>query len=62
LQECSEISVASFLNVLDGTGGDFIGVFELIAVTDETRALVNPENSEMLHDLFAEVCHDDSRQ
>lgn len=58
LQEGSEISVASFLNVLDGTGGDFEGVFEVFAVTDDGRTLVNPQNRDMLHDLFSEACQE----
>lgn len=58
LQEGSEISIAGFLNVLDGTGGDFEGAFEVFAVTETGRTLVNPQNTDMLHDLFAEACQE----
>ncbi len=56
IQECAQATVFHFLNVLDGTGGDFEGVFEVYAVTEETRSLVNPQNADMLHDLFSEAC------
>jgi hypothetical protein len=58
LQECSEATVFHFLNVLDGTGGDFEGVFEVYAVTEESSVLLNLQNTDMLHDVFSEVCEE----
>lgn len=57
LQECAEATTLHFLNLIDGTGGSFEGVFEIVAVDgDESRTIINPENTDMLHDLFSEVC------
>ncbi|MFC5863486.1 hypothetical protein ACFPT7_14365 [Acidicapsa dinghuensis] len=57
LQECAEATAFHFLNLIDGTGGSFEGVFEIVAVDgDESRTIINPENTDMLHDLFSEVC------
>jgi len=42
--------------LLDGVGGSYEGVFEVVAVDGEDRVVVNPENTEMLHDTFSDVC------
>jgi len=52
LQECAELSAVSFLGVLDGIGS-YEGTFRLIAMDAKgNRTVVNPENGEMLHDVF----------
>ena len=56
LQDAAELSVAGVLCVLDGVGGNYDGTFELYSVeSDETKHLINPENSEMLHDIYSEL-------
>ena len=57
--ECAELTGFGFMTFLDGVGGDTEGVFELVQVVGEDRNILNPENSEMLHDLFSEVCERD---
>ena len=55
LQECAELSAVTFLNVLDGIGS-YEGSFRLIAMDAKgNRTVVNPENGEMLHDVFYDV-------
>ena len=55
LQECAELSAVAFLGVLDGIGS-YEGSFKLIAMDEKgDRTVVNPENSEMLHDVFYDV-------
>ena len=55
LQECAELSAVAFLGVLDGIGS-YEGSFKLIAMDAKgDRTVVNPENSEMLHDVFYDV-------
>jgi hypothetical protein len=59
LQECAELSVSSLFALIDGVAGEYEGVFEIVAVeSPEQRTVINPENTEMLHDVFAEVCAD----
>jgi hypothetical protein len=53
---CAEMTAASIFTFLDGVGGDSEGVFEIVEVVGDERTTLNPENSEMLHDLFSEVC------
>ena len=59
LQECAELSVSSLFALIDGVAGDYKGVFEIVAVSAGQRTTINPANTEMLHDVFAEVCADD---
>jgi len=55
LQECAELSAIAFLGVLDGIGS-YEGSFKLIAMDAKgDRTVVNPENGEMLHDVFYDV-------
>jgi hypothetical protein len=56
LEECAEKTVFGMFCFIDGVGGDSEGVFEIVEVIDEQRDTLNPENSEMLHDLFSDVC------
>lgn len=59
LEDCAERAVASFFTLLDGVGGSHEGVFEVLAVdSDDQRTILNPQNTEMLHDLFSEVCEE----
>jgi hypothetical protein len=52
-----------FFTLLDGVSGPFEGVFEVVAIdSDERRQIVNPENTDMLHDLFSEICEEDRHQ
>ena len=56
LQECAEATSFHFFNLINGTGGDFEGVFEIVAVEDgDSRTTINPENTDMLHDWFSEI-------
>ena len=56
LQDAAEFSIAGALCVLDGVGGNYNGTFELYSFeSDETKHLVNSENSEMLHDIYSEL-------
>ena len=56
LQECAELSVFGFLTLLDGVGGPYPGVFQIIALDgEENRTLLNPEDGEMLHDTFSKL-------
>ena len=60
LQDCVELSALSFCCLIDGVGGNWEGVFKVYAVdAREQRTLLNPENSDMLHDLLSEVCAED---
>ena len=59
LENCAEMSVANFFCLLDGVGGPYEGVFEIVAIGhDDRREVLNPENSDMLHDLFSAVCEE----
>jgi hypothetical protein len=55
LRDCAEATAFHFFCVLDGVGGSAPGVFEIAEVDGRKRRVLNPENSEMLHDLFSEV-------
>jgi hypothetical protein len=59
LQECSEACLFQTFAYIDGVGGNYNGVFEITAVAGENRTVLNPENTEMLHDLLSEVCEED---
>jgi hypothetical protein len=57
LRDCAECSALSFCSLIDGIGGNYEGAFEITAIDSEgTRTVLNPENSEMLHDVLSEVC------
>ena len=59
LEDCAERAVASFFTLLDGVGGAYEGVFEIVAVDSANRrSVLNPQNTEMLHDLFSEICEE----
>ena len=57
LAECAELAGFGFFTLIDGVGGDCDGVFEIIHVSgDEERTVLNPQNTEMLHNVFSEIC------
>jgi hypothetical protein len=56
LRDCAEATAAYFFCVLDGVGGVTPGTFEADEVAGNKRRVLNSENSEMLHDLFSEIC------
>ena len=56
LEDCAERTLGNFLCLVDGVGGNYKGVFEIVAVEGNRRTVVNPQNTEMLHDIFSEVC------
>jgi hypothetical protein len=57
LQDCAELSAFSFCTLIDGVGCDYEETFDLFAIDAKgRRTLVNPQNSDMLHDLLSEVC------
>ena len=56
----AELSTFSFLTLIDGVAGSYEGVFEIVAVDAyENRTVINPENTEMLHDVFSEICEEE---
>jgi hypothetical protein len=56
IHECAENAVVSMLTLFDGVGSEYEGIFEIVAVdAKDRRHLINPQNTEMLHDLFYEV-------
>jgi hypothetical protein len=55
LEECAERTLENLFCLVDGVGGGYEGVFEIVAVNGKDRAVVNPQNTEMLHDIFSEV-------
>jgi hypothetical protein len=60
LQECGEHTLFSLFCLLDGVDGHIEGVFEIVHVDDEeNRTVLNPQNTEMLHDLFSDVVERD---
>ena len=63
LEDCAEMAIGSFFTLLDGVGGNYEGVFQIVAIdsTNDGKVL-NPENTEMLHDIFSDVCEEDRRQ
>lgn len=62
LEECAEKVLASFFCLVDGVGGNYEGVFEIVAVEEERREVLNPQNTEMLHDIFSDVCEEGRRK
>ena len=56
IRDTAELTGFGVLAILDGVGGDALGVFEIVEVDGRKRRVLNPENSEMLHDLFSEIC------
>jgi hypothetical protein len=56
LRECAEKAIFSALTIIDGVDGDVPGVFEITEIIGDDRHVINPENSEMLHDLFSNCC------
>lgn len=62
VEESVEFSAASFFTLIDGVGGDYEGVFEIVAVNSRGhKTILNPQNTDMLHDLFSDVCEADRR-
>ena len=62
LEECAELAVANLFTLIDGVGGNYEGVFEIVAIdSKDRRQVINPEDTEMLHDLFSEVCEETRR-
>lgn len=37
-------------------------MFEIVAVEEERRTVLNPQNTDMLHDIFSEVCEEGRRK
>ena len=61
VEETAELAISSLFTLIDGIAS-YEGNFEIVAVNAKGRKRVlNPEDSEMLHDLFSEVC-EESRQ
>jgi hypothetical protein len=57
LHDCAEISALSFCALIDGVGADYDQTFEIRAIcSNGCKNLINPANSDMLHDLLSEVC------
>jgi hypothetical protein len=62
LNQCAERSVFQFPSLLDAVEGPYEGIFEIVAVDgDDRRTVINPENTDLLHDLFSDVCEKDRR-
>jgi hypothetical protein len=60
INDCAEKTAFSLMCLIDGVGGEFDGVFEIVAIDAIDRRMIqNPENSEFLHDLLSEVCEQD---
>jgi len=62
LRECAERTLANLLCLLDGVDGSYQGVFEIVAVNGDDRTVVNPENTEMLHDIFYDIHEEGLRE
>lgn len=62
LEECAERVLANFFCLVDGVGGNYESVFEIVAVDEEWRKVLNPQNTEMLHDIFSDVCEEGRRK
>jgi hypothetical protein len=57
LKDCAEKAVGNLFCLIDGVGGAYEGVFEIVAVdSDSRRHVLNPQSDDMLHDIFSEVC------
>lgn len=60
LEECAELSAASLFTLIEGVGGGYEGVCEIVHVFgDEERTVLNPRNAEKLHDLFSDICEEE---
>jgi hypothetical protein len=59
VSETAELSALSFCTLIDGVSGPYEGVFEIVAVSNGRRKTLNPENTDMLHDLLSDVCAED---
>jgi hypothetical protein len=61
LEECAELSALSVCTLLDGVC-NYEGTFELSAVDSKgKKTRLNPENSEMLHDLLSDVLEEERK-
>ena len=57
LQECAEGTLSEAFCFLDGVGGDSDGVFEVVeCVEGQPKNVLNPKNSDRLHDLLSDIC------
>lgn len=56
LRECTEKAISSVFAIIDGVAGEVPGVFEIAEIDGDERKVINPQNSEMLHDLFSDIC------
>ena len=57
LQDCAERTLLQAFCFLDGIGGDSDGVFEVVeCVQGQPKNVLNPQNSDLLHDLLSDVC------
>jgi hypothetical protein len=57
LQDCAERTLSQAFRFLDGAGGDSDGVFEVVECADgQPKNVLNPQNSDKLHDLLSDVC------
>jgi hypothetical protein len=62
LEECAELSALSVCTLIDGVGGNYEGTLELSAVDSKgKKTRLNPENSEMLHDLLSDVLEEERK-
>lgn len=60
LHDYIEFGALSFCTLLDGVGGNYEETFEIHSIDSKGRnTLINPDNSDMLHDLLSEVCAKD---
>jgi len=60
LEECAEMSTLSFCTLIDGVGGPWDGAFEIWAVdAHDRKTLLNPQNSDMMHDLLSDICEEE---
>jgi hypothetical protein len=62
LEDCAGEVLGNFFCLIDGVCGNYNGVFEIVAVDGDERKIVNPQNTEMLHDLFSEICEQDQQR
>lgn len=62
VQRCSERTLFEAFCFLDGVGGDTEGVFEVTeCIAGQRKNVLNPENTDMLHDLLSDVCERNRR-
>jgi hypothetical protein len=63
LRDCAEKAVWNILCLIDGVGGAYEGVFEIVAVDSANRRhVLNYQGDDMLHDVFSEVCEKTRRK